>query len=78
MVDNLYARKVSGSLKMNRQYPGSSFSRRLAAATGNPVGILDDNIATSLPTESPGFPPVAALNVNIQLAKITGQIIQGN
>ncbi|OAL48473.1 hypothetical protein IQ07DRAFT_543394 [Pyrenochaeta sp. DS3sAY3a] len=50
--------------------------RRLAAATGNPVGILDGNISTMLPSESPGFPPVAALNVNIKLARLTGQIIQ--
>jgi proline utilization trans-activator len=48
----------------------------LAAATGNPVGILDDNISTSLPNEAAGFSPVAALNANIQLAKITGKIVQ--
>ncbi|KAH7067311.1 hypothetical protein BKA63DRAFT_424516 [Paraphoma chrysanthemicola] len=50
--------------------------RRLAAATGNPVGILDENITARLPTESAGFPPVAALNINIQLAKMTGRILQ--
>lgn len=51
--------------------------RRLAAATGNLVGIADGNITTGLPTESPGFPPAAALNMNIQIAKLTGQIIRG-
>ncbi|KAH7083936.1 hypothetical protein FB567DRAFT_446872 [Paraphoma chrysanthemicola] len=50
--------------------------RRLAAATGNPVGILDENITAPLPTESAGFPPVAALNINIKLAKMTGRILQ--
>ncbi|KAH7138452.1 fungal-specific transcription factor domain-containing protein [Dendryphion nanum] len=50
--------------------------RRLAAATGNPVGIVDDNIITGLPAESAGFPPIAALNTNIKLARLTGDIIQ--
>lgn len=51
--------------------------RRLSAATGNPVGILDDHITTKLPSESPGFPPTAALNLNIKLARLTGRIMQG-
>ncbi|VUC27318.1 unnamed protein product [Clonostachys rosea] len=50
--------------------------RRLAAATGNPVGISDDAITTVTPWSSPGFQPVSALDVNIKLAKITGRINQ--
>ncbi|CAH0047054.1 unnamed protein product [Clonostachys solani] len=50
--------------------------RRLAAATGNPVGVSDDAITTITPWSSPGFQPVSALDVNIKLAKITGRINQ--
>jgi proline utilization trans-activator len=51
-------------------------TRRLAAATGNPVGILDDSITTDPPTDAAGFPAVAALTLNTNLARITGQILQ--
>lgn len=51
--------------------------RRLAAATGNPVGISDDSITTALPSKTSLFPSADALNTNIRLAKITGSISQG-
>ncbi|CAN9200652.1 unnamed protein product [Alternaria alternata] len=51
--------------------------RRLAAATGNPVGILDDNITTKLPIESAGFSPTPALKINIEIARLSGLITQG-
>ncbi|KAJ4983091.1 hypothetical protein SVAN01_11430 [Stagonosporopsis vannaccii] len=38
--------------------------RRLAAATGNPVGVLDESITTEPPTDAAGFPPVIALDAN--------------
>ncbi|CAN9380262.1 unnamed protein product [Alternaria alternata] len=50
---------------------------RLAAATGNPVGILDDNITTKLPIESAGFSPTPALKINIEIARLSGLITQG-
>ncbi|KAH9879371.1 hypothetical protein J1614_002810 [Plenodomus biglobosus] len=50
--------------------------RRLAAATGNPVGVLDENITTDRPTDAAGFPAVAALDTNVKLARITGQTLQ--
>ncbi|KAH8168289.1 fungal specific transcription factor domain-containing protein [Sarocladium implicatum] len=49
---------------------------RLAAATGNPFGINDDVISAEQPEDWPGFPPAAALRVNIKLAEITGNIMQ--
>jgi proline utilization trans-activator len=54
-----------------------TYHRRLAAATGNPVGILDDNITTKLPAESAGFPPTSALKINIEIARLSGLITQG-
>lgn len=50
--------------------------RRLAAATGNPVGVLDENITTDLPADAAGFPAVAALDANVKLARITGKTLQ--
>ncbi|KAI9151551.1 Proline utilization trans-activator [Paramyrothecium foliicola] len=50
--------------------------RRLAAATGNPFGVCDELISTSLPQDSPGFPSASTLNFNIGVARITGDIIQ--
>ncbi|KAL2821151.1 hypothetical protein BJX63DRAFT_379487 [Aspergillus granulosus] len=50
--------------------------RRLAAATGNPPGIQDDAIRVGYPDDFPGFTNPAALNVNISIAKATGQILQ--
>ncbi|KAM5526735.1 hypothetical protein FOXYSP1_20854 [Fusarium oxysporum f. sp. phaseoli] len=47
--------------------------RRLAAATGHPVSISDVAIGTFLPTDCPGFESSVALNMNIKLARITGQ-----
>ncbi|KAK1491209.1 hypothetical protein CTAM01_10324 [Colletotrichum tamarilloi] len=49
--------------------------RRLAAATGNPAGILDDVIEIDMPTDSPGFPPALPLRTNIKIAKVTGRIL---
>lgn len=74
MVDHLHAREVfeAACWHNGRLIP----SRRLAAATGNPVGILDDNIGTSPPFEAPGFSSVSALVANVQLARMTGMIIQ--
>lgn len=51
--------------------------RRLAAATGNPVGIIDDSITTAMPSKTSLFPSADALNTNIRLARITGSISQG-
>ncbi|KAL2866660.1 fungal specific transcription factor domain-containing protein [Aspergillus lucknowensis] len=50
--------------------------RRLAAATGNPPGIQDEAIRAPYPGEFPGFISPDALNVNINIAKATGQILQ--
>ncbi|KAL3486313.1 hypothetical protein BJX62DRAFT_228833 [Aspergillus germanicus] len=50
--------------------------RRLAAATGNPPGIQDEAIRVGYPDDFPGFTHPAALNVNISIAKATGQILQ--
>ncbi|KAL5042077.1 hypothetical protein BDW71DRAFT_200866 [Aspergillus fruticulosus] len=50
--------------------------RRLAAATGNPPGIQDEAIRVGYPDDFPGFTNPAALNVNISIAKATGQILQ--
>ncbi|KAH6989083.1 hypothetical protein BKA56DRAFT_641098 [Ilyonectria sp. MPI-CAGE-AT-0026] len=47
--------------------------RRLAAATGNPLSIHDDAIGTCIPGDSPGFSTPGALNVNIKLARVTGE-----
>ncbi|UQC81859.1 uncharacterized protein CLUP02_07345 [Colletotrichum lupini] len=52
--------------------------RRLAAATGNPAGILDDVIEIDMPTDSPGFPPALPLRTNIKIAKVTGRILSRN
>jgi hypothetical protein len=52
-------------------------TRRLAAATGNPPGIQDEAIRVGYPDDFPGFTHPAALNVNISIAKTTGQILQG-
>ncbi|GKT41194.1 proline utilization trans-activator [Colletotrichum spaethianum] len=49
--------------------------RRLAAATGNPSGIVDDVIEVDMPTDSPGFPPALPLRTNIKIAKLTGRIL---
>ncbi|KAK1658439.1 hypothetical protein BDP55DRAFT_682632 [Colletotrichum godetiae] len=49
--------------------------RRLAAATGNPAGILDDVIEIDMPTDSPGFPPALPLRTNIKIARVTGRIL---
>ncbi|OHE97723.1 hypothetical protein CORC01_06928 [Colletotrichum orchidophilum] len=49
--------------------------RRLAAATGNPSGILDDVIEIDMPTDSPGFPPALPLRTNIKIARVTGRIL---
>lgn len=51
--------------------------RRLAAATGQPMSIRDDTITTKTPGKSPGFTAPDALNVNIRLARVTGQIMDG-
>ncbi|KAJ3946788.1 uncharacterized protein N0V96_003163 [Colletotrichum fioriniae] len=48
---------------------------RLAAATGNPAGILDDVIEIDMPTDSPGFPPALPLRTNIKIARVTGRIL---
>ncbi|KAL4871699.1 hypothetical protein BDV12DRAFT_18414 [Aspergillus spectabilis] len=50
--------------------------RRLAAATGNPPGIQDEAVRVSYPDTSPGFTSPAALNLNIRIAKTTGEILQ--
>ncbi|KAH6689815.1 fungal-specific transcription factor domain-containing protein, partial [Plectosphaerella plurivora] len=50
--------------------------RRLASATGNPVSIQDDAIATPPPTETPGFTSPTALNMNVKLARLTGQTME--
>ncbi|WQF81651.1 hypothetical protein CDEST_06665 [Colletotrichum destructivum] len=47
--------------------------RRLAAATGQPLTIQDASISTEYPGEAPGFVTPAAMIVNIELARITGQ-----
>ncbi|KAL0943358.1 fungal specific transcription factor domain-containing protein [Colletotrichum truncatum] len=49
--------------------------RRLAAATGNPSGILDDVIEIDMPIDSPGFPPALPLRTNIKIARVTGRIL---
>lgn len=51
--------------------------RRLAAATGQPLTIQDSCITTRLPSDSPGFVSIAAMRINIELAKITGQTMDG-
>ncbi|KAK1994784.1 hypothetical protein LX36DRAFT_613646 [Colletotrichum falcatum] len=50
--------------------------RRLAAATGNPSGILDEAIEVEMPRDSPGFPAALPLRTNIKIARITGRILQ--
>ncbi|KAL3460977.1 hypothetical protein BJX64DRAFT_278118 [Aspergillus heterothallicus] len=50
--------------------------RRLAAATGNPPGIQDEAIQVGSPDDFPGFTDPAALNINIRIAKATGQMLQ--
>lgn len=52
-------------------------NRRLAAATGNPLSIHDDAIGTCIPGDSPGFSMPGALNVNIKLARVTGETMDG-
>ncbi|EFQ35774.1 fungal specific transcription factor domain-containing protein [Colletotrichum graminicola M1.001] len=49
--------------------------RRLAAATGNPSGILDEAIEVDMPKDSPGFPPALPLRTNIKTARVTGRIL---
>ncbi|KAF5027368.1 hypothetical protein F66182_528 [Fusarium sp. NRRL 66182] len=49
--------------------------RRLAAATGNPPSIGDEAINISMPTDSPGFPPVGPMCTNIRIARATGRIL---
>ena len=53
-----------------------TYTRRLAAATGNPVGVLDESITTDRPTDAAGFPAVVSLDTNVTLARITGQTLQ--
>ncbi|KAJ2972206.1 hypothetical protein NQ176_g7287 [Zarea fungicola] len=48
--------------------------RRLAAATGNPVGIPDNSIDIDLPFDAAGFVPAGAMAVNLTAARIAGQI----
>ena len=74
MVGYLHTRKVVSRLPA--AFIELIEQRRLAAATGNPFGILDEAVSASLPTESPGFFSITALNFNIKLAKRTGQIMQ--
>ncbi|KAK2055294.1 hypothetical protein LY76DRAFT_596179 [Colletotrichum caudatum] len=50
--------------------------RRLAAATGNPSGILDEAIEVDMPKDSPGFSPALPLGTNIKIARVTGRILQ--
>lgn len=40
------------------------------------MSIQDDAIATPLPAETPGFTSPTALNVNIKLARLTGQTME--
>ncbi|OLN89938.1 Proline utilization trans-activator 3, partial [Colletotrichum chlorophyti] len=47
--------------------------RRLSAATGHPLTIQDSFITTKHPRDAPGFVVPAAMIINIELAKITGQ-----
>ncbi|KAF5263503.1 hypothetical protein FOXYS1_5751 [Fusarium oxysporum] len=49
--------------------------RRLAAATGNPVGIPDDAIDLPPPFDAAGFIPSTAIRINLNAAKISGQIL---
>jgi proline utilization trans-activator len=51
--------------------------RRLAAATGNPPGIQDDAVRASYPDTAPGFASPVALNLNIRIARTTGEVLQG-
>lgn len=53
------------------------FTRRLAAATGNPLTIHDEDVTTPLPVDFPGFFPPEALSINIRLARITGRTMDG-
>ncbi|CAJ0547369.1 Ff.00g041230.m01.CDS01 [Fusarium sp. VM40] len=48
--------------------------RRLAAAVGFPVSILDRAITTAHPSDQIGYPSAAAIEVNVKLAQITGRI----
>ncbi|EXL98051.1 hypothetical protein NOF04DRAFT_6461 [Fusarium oxysporum II5] len=49
-------------------------SRRLAAAVGFPMSILDGEITAAQPTDQIGYQSAAAIAVNAKLAQITGRI----
>ncbi|CRK39645.1 hypothetical protein BN1723_015560 [Verticillium longisporum] len=48
--------------------------RRLAAATESPLGIEDDAITIEAPFPSFGFQSPDAININVSLARVSGQI----
>jgi proline utilization trans-activator len=75
VVDYIYARKAKQPSIIVTM--ALTLVRRLAAATGNPVGVLDHSITTPPPADIAGFPSVAPLDTNRQLASITGQILHG-
>jgi len=50
--------------------------RRLTAAAGYPLAFHDDLIHTPMPVETPGFVSPKAMNVNIEIAITTGEIMK--